>query len=131
MQFGRIPGMPGLEIPTEMRAFAEKSVEQAKTAFDNYMSQMLKAIGTVEGTTDAAQTGVRDMGKQALAYAEENVASAFTFAERLVRARDPQEILQLQTEFARDTMQKLADQTKSLGEQAARSTRDAADRMKP
>lgn len=127
MQFGK---MPGFEVPSEMRAFAEKSVEQAKTAFDNYMSQALKALGTVEGTADAAQSGVRDMSKQALGYAEENVASAFAFAEKLVRARDAQEIMQLQSEFAKETMQKLSDQTKSLGEQVAKGVKDTTERLR-
>jgi phasin len=120
--FGKIPGF---DVPPEMRAFAEKSVEQAKTAFDNYMNQATKAMGAVESQTDAATTGARDVSRQALGFAEENVAAAFAFAEKLVRARDPQEIMQLQSEFAKDTMQKLADQSKVIGEQLQTATRDA------
>jgi phasin len=120
--FGKVPGF---EVPQEMRAFAEKSVEQAKTAFDNYMSQATKALGTVESQTDAATSGARDVGRQALGFAEENVAAAFAFAEKLVRARDPQEIMQLQSDFAKETMQKLADQSKAMGEQFQTAARDA------
>lgn len=120
--FGKVPGF---EIPQEMRAFAEKSVEQAKTAFDNYMNQATKAMGSVESQTDAATSGARDVGRQAIGFAEENVAAAFAFAERLVRARDPQEILQLQSEFAKETMQKLADQSKAMGEQVQTAAREA------
>jgi len=120
--FGKVPG---LEIPPEMRAFAEKSVEQAKTAFDNYMDQATKAMSAVESQSDAATTGARDVGRQALGFAEENVAAAFAFAEKLVRARDPQEIMQLQTEFAKETMQKLAEQSKAMGEQVQSAAREA------
>jgi phasin len=120
--FGKVPGM---DVPPEMRAFAEKSVEQAKTAFDNYMNQATKAMSTVEGQTDAVTTGARDVSRQALGFAEENVAAAFAFAEKLVRARDPQEIMQLQSEFAKDTMQKLADQSKAMGEQMQTAAREA------
>ena len=120
--FGKVPG---LEIPPEMRAFAEKSVEQAKTAFDNYMDQATKAMGAVESQSDAATSGVRDVGRQAIGFAEENVAAAFTFAEKLVRARDPQEIMQLQTEFAKETMQKLSEQSKAMGEQVQAAAREA------
>jgi phasin len=121
--FGKVPGF---EVPQEMRAFAEKSVEQAKSAFDNYMNQATKAMGAVETQTDAATTGARDVGRQALGFAEENVAAAFAFAEKLVKARDPQEILQLQSEFAKETMQKLAEQTKAMGEQVQTAAREAA-----
>lgn len=120
--FGKVPGF---EIPQEMRSFAEKSVEQAKTAFDNYISQASKAMSAVESQTDAATSGARDVGRQALGFAEENVAAAFAFAEKLVRARDPQEIMQLQSEFAKQTMQKLADQSKVMGEQMQTAAREA------
>lgn len=120
--FGKVPGF---EIPQEMRAFAEKSVEQAKTAFDNYMNQATKAMGAVESQTDAATSGARDVGRQALGFAEENVAAAFAFAEKLVKARDPEEIMRLQSEFAKETMQKLSEQTKAMGEQMQTAAREA------
>lgn len=120
--FGKVPGF---DVPQEMRAFAEKSVEQAKTAFDNYMNQATKAMSAVEGQADAVTSGARDVSRQALGFAEENVAAAFAFAEKLVRARDPQEIMQLQSEFARETMQKLSDQTRTMGEQMQTAAREA------
>jgi phasin len=120
--FGKVPGF---DVPHEMRAFAEKSVEQAKTAFDNYMNQATKAMGAVEGQADAVTSGARDVSRQAFGFAEENVAAAFAFAEKLVRARDPQEIMQLQSEFAKETMQKLSDQTKTMSEQMQTAAREA------
>lgn len=122
MMFGKVPG---LEVPHEMRAFAEKSVEQAKAAFDNYMDQATKAMSAAEGQADAVTSGARDVGRQALGFAEENVAAAFAFAEKLVKARDAQEIMQLQSDFAKQTMEKLAEQTKAMGEQVQTAARDA------
>src|SRR5215211_614419 len=45
------------EIPAEMRDFAEKSVDQAKKAFDGFMTAAYKAAGTMEGSTDIVQIG--------------------------------------------------------------------------
>jgi phasin family protein len=42
-----------------------------------------------------------------------------------VRARDPQEIMQLQSEFAKQTMQKLSEQSKAMGEQVQTAAREA------
>ena len=36
------------EIPAEMRAMAEKSVEQAKQAFDSFISAAQHAVNTAE-----------------------------------------------------------------------------------
>jgi phasin len=108
------------EIPAEMRDFAEKSVDQAKKAFDGFMTAALKAAGTMEGSTDIVQTGAKDIGRKALTYAEQNVAAALDFAGRLVNAKDPQEVLQLQSEFIRAQLQAFAEQAKDIGATASR-----------
>ncbi|HEY6831776.1 MAG TPA: phasin, partial [Pseudolabrys sp.] len=41
-------GNPGFDVPAEMRAFAEKSMEQAKTAFDTFMSAAQHTVSTAE-----------------------------------------------------------------------------------
>lgn len=119
---------PGYEIPTEMREFAEKSVDQARKAFDGFMGAAFKAAGTLEGSADAVQTGTRDIGRKAMTYAEQNVSAALDFAARLVSARDPQEILALQSEFIRSQLQSFGEQAKDIG---ATATKVASDVTKP
>ena len=41
-------GNAGFEIPADMRALAEKSVEQAKQAFDIFISAAQHAVSTAE-----------------------------------------------------------------------------------
>ena len=52
------------EIPTEMRAVAERSVEQARIAFNTFMSAAQEAVTTFEGHAKAAQAGAKDMGEK-------------------------------------------------------------------
>ena len=54
--------MSGFEIPAEMRNMAEQSVDQAKKAFDGFMSAAQQAVAAVEGQTAAAQAGAKDVG---------------------------------------------------------------------
>ena len=61
-----------------------------------------------------------DFGRKALTYAEQNVAAALDFAGRLVNAKDPQEVLQLQSEFIRAQLQTFAEQAKDIGAAASR-----------
>ena len=44
------------EIPREMRTFAEQSVEQARKAFDGFMTAAQKAASSIEGQASAAQS---------------------------------------------------------------------------
>jgi len=113
--------MPPFGVPSDMRALAEQSVEQAKVAFNTFINAAHDAVSRMEGQAKAAQAGARDVGDKAIAYAEQNVAAAFDFAQKVVRASSPQELLRLQTEYVQAQMQALGDQAKDLGETATRS----------
>lgn len=112
---------PQMEVPAEMRDFAEKSVEQAKKAFDSYMAAAQKAVTTIEGSAEAMQASVKDVGKRAIGYAEANVAASFVLAQRLVRAKDLQEVMKIQAEFVQDQIKTLSEQAKELGAVAQRA----------
>ncbi len=117
--------MPNFEIPAEMRQTAERSVEQARKAFDGFIAAARQAISTFEGQAAAVQTGAKDVGKTAVAFAEQNVASSFEFAQKLARAKDIEEIMRLQAEFVKTQIQALSDQAKELGETATKAATDA------
>jgi phasin len=108
------------EIPAEMRALAEQSVEQARVAFDKFISAAHNAVNTFEGRAKTAQAGAKDVSEKAMAYAEENVNNAFVFAQKLVRAKDINDLMQLQADFVKAQMQILSEQAKELGETATK-----------
>jgi len=116
------------EIPPEMRAFAEKSVEQAKQAFDGFISAAHNAVGAFEGHAETARKGAKHVTEKAMNFAEQNVAASFEFAQKLLRAKDVQEVLKLQAEFVRTQMQVLAEQARELGESASKATTEATKR---
>jgi phasin len=118
-------GMPNFEIPTQMRQFAEQSVEQAKKAVDGFLTAAHKTVSMVEGQANVAQTGARSMTDKAMGFAEQNIANTFDFAQRLVRAKDPQEVMQLQAEFIKGQIQRLTEQARELGETAGKVGADA------
>ena len=86
------------EVPPELRTFAERSVEQARQAFDGFISAAHQAMSTFEGQAETARKGARDVSEKAVTFAERNMTSAFEFAHDLVRARDLQEVLRLQAD---------------------------------
>jgi phasin len=109
------------EIPGEMRSFAEQSVEQARKAFDGFMAAAQKAAANLEQQASAAQTGAKDMRYKAMTFAENNVAMSFEFAQKLLHAKDVEEVTRLQTEFVQRQMQALNEQAQELGQTATRA----------
>ncbi len=106
---------PTYEIPTEMRDFAEKSVEQARKAIDGFMSAAQKTVDTFEGSTNTLQATATDATRKTFSYAEQNLSAAFDLAQRMVRAKDPQEAMQIQAEFVRSQFEAMQSQMKELG----------------
>jgi phasin len=95
-------------------------VEQARVAFNSFLTAAQEAMTQFEGHAKAAQAGARDINEKAIKYAERNVANTFALANRLVNAKDPQEFLRLQTEFVQTQIKELAEQAKELGESATK-----------
>jgi hypothetical protein len=61
-------------------------------------------------------TGGPELGVKGLQYAERNVANAFEFAQRLVQAKDVNELAHLQIEFIKAQMQAMTEQAKELND---------------
>jgi phasin len=102
------------EIPNELRDFADRSVEQARKAFEGFLTVAQRAAGATEAPT--TPEGAKAVGAQVLAYTERNVNAAFELAHKLVRAKDPQEAFALQSEYVKSQLGALQAQAKELGE---------------
>jgi phasin len=108
----------GYEIPPEMRDFAEKSVDQARKAIDGFMSAAQKTADTFEGSATTVQAGARDAARKTFTYTEQNLNAAFDLAQRMVRAKDMQEAMQIQAEFVRSQFEAMQAQMKEFGSMA-------------
>lgn len=108
------------EIPAEMRALAEKSFDQARQAFDSFISATQAAATSADKQAAGARAGAQELGGLAVRFAERNIAASFEFAQRLVRAKDAEEVLALQADYVKSQMAALSEQAKALGQEAAK-----------
>jgi phasin len=121
--------MSSFEIPAEMRNLAEKSVAQAKQAFDGFLAAAQQAVTRVEGQATAAQAGAADMSRKAMAFAGQNMAASFAFAQKLAHAKDVEEVMRLQADFMKAQMQAFAVQAKELGASFTQAASDSSKRQ--
>ena len=119
------------QIPQDMRAFAEKSIDQAKQAFDGFISAAQQAVSAFEGHAETARKEARNVTGKAMSFAEQNVTKSFELAQQLVRATDVQEVLRLQADFIRTQIQALSEQARELGDAAGQAAKKAASPPKP
>ena len=105
---------PDFGIPAEMRAMAEKSVAQAKQAFEGFMTAAQKAANLAEGQATTAHTAAKQASSMAIEFAERNMTSAFVLAQKLVQARDLEEMLRLQADYVRSQIDALTEQARDI-----------------
>ena len=74
-----------------MRAIAEQNLNQSRAAFEGLLTIARNAVGGV----DQQAAFIRD----SMTFAEETLANTFDFAHKLVRMKEPQEFVQIQSEF--------------------------------
>jgi phasin len=113
-------------IPGELRAFAEQSVAQARKAFDGFIQAANQAVDQMQGQAKAAHSGASEIAHKSMTYAQQNVATTFDFAQKLMHAKDATEIMGLQSEYLGRQMQVLSAQVQELGQSAAKLVMDAA-----
>ncbi len=102
------------EMPSDMSKMMTQGVEQAHKAVDSYFQFIQRGM-------PATPWAGGDLSKKLGAYAEQNVARAFAFAQRLIAAKDLQELFQIQAEFLQTQIQALSDQAKDISETATKT----------
>jgi hypothetical protein len=76
-----------LDVPTDIRQLAEKTIDQAERAFSYFFQ--------------AAKLPFPPPGDVAIELAQRNIATSFEYARKFARAKDMQETIALQAEFLR------------------------------
>lgn len=102
------------QLPTQIRDLAEKNFEQAREAFLGFIGAAQKAAGSADALPSTAKEAVT----KAMTFAESNVNAAFDLAQKLLHAKDVQEVFTLQAEFAKSQLEAIQTQAKEFGESA-------------
>jgi phasin len=108
-------------VPPEMRKFAEQSVQQAKKAFDDLMNATQKAVSTFEGHASSAQATALELQRKVVGYSERNVGASLEFAQRLLQAKTPEDVMKLHADYVKTQVQALTDQARDIAQHAAKS----------
>jgi len=103
---------------TWTREFAEQTLNQSKAALDGF----LKASNKIAKTFENQSSAIRE---QASVFTEKTLSNSVDFGQKCLRAKEPDELMHLQTEFMAQQAQILAEQTKELGQKIQSATQTA------
>jgi phasin len=121
---------PPFEIPQQLRELAERNVEQARTAYGQFMDAMVQATGmwTSAMPANAMTTGFKTVQERAIKFAKQNAEACFSLATELASAKDITDVLAIQSRYAQTQMQAYALQAQELGRLMAEATQNLQPR---
>jgi hypothetical protein len=106
------------ETPADqVRSMMTKNLEQAHDAITNYFQLIEKSIS-------ASPLGATDQTKTFRNYVEQSVAASFGLSDKLLRAKDFQDVVRIQTEFFQTQLKALTEKSKDL---SGTTTKAASD----
>ena len=114
---------PHFEIPEAVRDIAEQNVEQARTAYAQFMDMTRQAQDMVTRSQGALAANAMNIQALAMQYAQQNIDASFRFASDLARARDLNEYVEIQTKYAQKQMKTYSEQAQQLGQMMANATK--------
>jgi phasin len=114
------------EIPKEMRSMAEASFDQARKAFEGFLSHAQQTASTIEGKGATVHASAKDISAKAVVFAEKNVAASLDYAQQLLRANDLSDVMRLHSEYVQGQMKSLAEQASEMGQLVSRAAMESA-----
>jgi phasin len=111
-----------MEVPPQVREFAQRSVDQAEKAISSFIESATKSAAVMPAP-------MNDVAKQALAITEANLKASFDHARKLMQAKDINEIMQIQSDFLRNQFGVATEQFKKMTGGAVPGAND--DKEKP
>lgn len=118
-------GRDQFEIPQDLRALAETSFNQARKAFETFVSAAHSAADTIEGQGATMRANAKDISAKAIGFAEQNMQASLDYAQKLLTTRDLAEIMRLHSEYVQAQMRALTEQASEIGQAISRSALDA------
>ena len=109
------------------KAFKD-SVEKSVAAFGEVSTHSKKNLEAVVASVTAATKGVETLGAHAMAYSKKSMDDNVAAAKTLASAKSVQEVVELQTAFAKSALESYMAAVGSMSETASASVKDS---MKP
>ncbi len=103
-----------------VRELAEQNFDQSKVVLDGLLNVTRKMAEEFDDQTAAIR-------EHSTALTEKTLSNTFDFERKLARLREPQELVELQSEFVSWQAQAIAEQTRGLGQRIKKGTEKLAN----
>ena len=114
----------------QIRAIAEKGVEQSKEAYDKLKTGAETAQKAIESTFETAKSAGSEFSLKSIATARANAEAGFAHLEALVGAKSLSEVIELQTAFVRQAFETAVEQAKDFQAASSKAAEEVSRPLK-
>lgn len=118
------------QLPEQVRAFAEKGVNQAREGYAKFKDAAETHNSTVEAVFNTATKGAAEVSTTLLDIAKTNTNAGFDFAQSLIGVKSPSQAFELWSGFAKSQFEALTGQSKQLAELGQKIASETAEPIK-
>jgi len=118
------------QLPEQVRAFAEKGVNQAREGYAKFKDAAETHNSTVEAVFNTATKGAAEVSTTLLDIAKTNTNAGFDFAQSLIGVKSPSQAFELWSGFAKSPFEALTGQSKQLAELSQKIAAETAEPIK-
>jgi len=101
-----------------IRGMLTEALGRLRTAHAEYFELLEKGLSS-------SPLPIADQARQFCSFMQRNVTATFDLGDKLVQAKDAQDVFKLQSEYFQGQMQALTDQARSMGESAMKAATGA------
>jgi phasin len=130
MQNVEFPSFDATKATDQIRAFAEKGVEQSKEAYAKLKTGAEDAQKAIESTIETAKSVSGDLSLKTISAFRSNAEAGFAHLEALVGAKNFSEVIELQTAFLRSRVETSVEQAKDFQAAASKAAEKVSAPMK-
>ena len=122
--------LPEAVMPEGAVAFAEKSIESARDAFDKTTSSVEEQGAAIEKSFDSATQSAKELNKKALEAAKSNMDAGFNLLSEMMTVKSLSDAVELQTNFVGKQFDALSAQSKDIQETLTKGIQESSAPVK-
>jgi phasin len=114
------------EMPETVRNIMKASIDQARKAFETFISASQQVMANFEGAPNPATDGMKQLNEKIAEFTKHNADANFRFAMKLTDAKQLHDVVDIQNSHVRELMETYAKQLEELRALTTKIVQDSA-----
>jgi phasin len=114
------------ELPDSIRGIMKSSIEQARKAFDSFVSTSENMLHSLDTSSNPVADSLKTLNEKVASFTKQNAEANFDLAIQLAGARQLSDIVELQNAYMRQQMESFSHQLEELRELTVKALKEGS-----